>query len=332
MVAEPLVQRVFRALQDGQFHSGTALAESLGVSRGGVWKAVQSLEEAGTRIDAVSNRGYRLRNASGALDEDRILGAMSALARKRVRSLHVEWTLESTNATLMSTQGTPAGDAIVLLAENQTAGRGRRGRSWIAPLGGAICLSLGWVFREMPRDFGALSLAIGVGVMRALEKLGIADAGLKWPNDLLVQGRKLGGILIEMRTEANGAFYVVIGLGINVRLDDAAKSRVNETGTDPIDLASISADVASDRNVVVAALIAEWVAVLQEFESSGLAPFNAEWRRADVLRNRDITVSVADRSTRGVARGIDSSGALLVETPQGLDKFVAGEVTVRPAT
>lgn len=330
--SEPLVQRVFRALQDEQFHSGAALAEKLGVSRGGVWKAVQVLEEGGARIDAVSNRGYRLRGASGALDVERILNATPAHARKQVCSLDVVWSIESTNAALMAVQGAPPGNAIVMLAENQTAGRGRRGRTWFAPLGGAICISLGWVFREMPRDFGALSLAIGVGVMRALEKLGVPGVGLKWPNDLLVQGRKLGGILIEMRTEANGAFYVVIGLGLNVRLDDEVRARVTESGTDPIDLASLSAHVAVDRNAIVAALLEEWIVVLQEFEASGLAPFNNEWRSADVLRNKEVTLSLADRATRGIARGIDSSGALLVETPTGLEKFVAGEVTVRAAT
>ncbi len=305
------------------------MARRLGVSRSAVWKAVVSLRERGLVVHAVRNRGYRLPAPCEPLDAAKIRAALRAGVRERIRHVEAVWSVESTNAALLARNDLPPGRADVLLAEYQTAGRGRRGRAWLAPPGGALCVSLAWSFREVPRDLGALALAVGVCALRALRRRVKEPLALKWPNDLTVEDRKLAGILIEMRAESGGPTYVVIGIGINVALGAAVLERIAATGTRATDLKSAGADPAP-RNAIVADLVGEMVAGLAVFEREGLRPFVDEWKAADALRGRAVGVQAGETSARGVARGIDLGGALLVETPQGLRKFVSGEVSVRP--
>jgi BirA family biotin operon repressor/biotin-[acetyl-CoA-carboxylase] ligase len=220
------------------------------------------------------------------------------------------------------------GSAEVLLAEYQTAGKGRRGRTWVAPPGGAICLSLSWTLPAVSPDLGALGLVIGVCALRALTSLGLAGVELKWPNDLLHAGAKLGGILIELRAEASGPACVVIGLGLNVALGEALLEQIATTGIAPTDLRHAGLGVT--RNAAVCALLTAIVGGLLEFEQAGLKPFLAEWRDADALRGRPVNVIAASELTCGLARGIDVHGALLVETAQGMQRFISGDVSVRP--
>jgi BirA family biotin operon repressor/biotin-[acetyl-CoA-carboxylase] ligase len=158
--------------------------------------------------------------------------------------------------------------------------------------------------------------------------LGVTRARLKWPNDLLVDDRKLGGILIELRAESAGPAYVVIGVGLNVSLGPALLQSIAATGVAATDLASAGL-LRAGRNEIASRLVGDYVRGLLEFEREGLRPFSEEWRRADALRGRPVTVSALDGTTKGLARGIDLHGALLVETPQGLKKFISGDVSVR---
>lgn len=329
-VERPLIARVFAELSDGQFHSGEDLAQALGVSRSAVWKAVKSLRDLGATLHAVRNRGYRLAKSSEPLAAERILEKLSEAVRKRVRSLEVAWTVGSTNTELLSRANPPNGTSEVMLAEYQTAGRGRRGRAWLAPPGGAICLSLSWTFRDVPADLGALGLVIGVCELRALHELGVTGAKLKWPNDLLVDERKLGGILIELRAESDGPACVVIGIGLNVALGAPLLAKIAETGIAATDL--VTAGLAEpSRNAVAGALVDSCVRGLLEFERDGLRPFVENWRDSDALQGKMVDVRGAvGEVTRGLARGVDLHGALLVETAEeGLKKFVSGDVSVR---
>jgi len=325
----PLVERVFAELARGGFQSGETLADRLGVSRSGIWKAVASLRELGATVHAVRNRGYRLANSADPLDAAQIRDALPRNVRERINRLEAVWMVGSTNTMLMERPSPAAGSAEVLLAEYQTSGRGRRGRSWLAPPGGAICLSMSWAFRDMPRDLGALGLVIGVCSLRALTGLGLGTPRLKWPNDLLVESRKLGGILIDLRAEAGGPACVIIGIGLNVSLGTAVLKRIAQAGLEATDLTAAGLERPS-RNAVAAALIRAFVEGLREFEREGLKPFVHEWLEADALRGRPVAVQAGDSTARGVARGIDSDGALLVETPQGLQRFISGDVSVRP--
>lgn len=324
----PLVAKVFAELADDQFHSGEQLAKTLGVSRGAVWKAVESLRELGATLHAVRNKGYRLRSGGDALDAKQIESLLPEPVRSHVRSVDAAWIVDSTNSALLARPNPPFGICEIMLAEYQTAGRGRRGRAWVAPPGGSICLSLSWAFREVPQDLGALGLIIGVCALRALRESGVKQAGLKWPNDLVVEGEKLGGILIELRAESAGPACVVIGIGLNVALGAKLLEAIGETGVSPIDLVTAGLEHPS-RNALAAALITQIVRGLLGFEKEGLRPFADEWRDADALRGRQIDVHTLEGVARGLACGIDLHGALVVETPQGVRRFISGDVTVR---
>jgi len=324
----PLPQRVFQRLDDRGFLSGEALAADLSVTRAAVWKAVEQLRELGVALDAQTSKGYRLAPGVNALSAERIQSQLSTDVRARLEVLLVEWTLESTNSKLLAALPPAAGTAAVVLAEHQTGGRGRRGRGWVAPPGGAICLSLGWQYADMPADLSALSLVVGLCAVNALTELHVPGVSLKWPNDLVTANGKLGGILIEMRAESGGPVHVVAGIGLNVALDDAARAAVKATGNTADDIRAHCASV-PDRNAIVAALLSRLIPAFEGFPRHGLAPHLANWQDCDGLRDREVRVENAGEITRGVARGVDAHGALLVETPTGVRRFISGEVTVR---
>lgn len=324
----PLVARVFAKLADGRFHSGETLAAELEISRSAVWKAAKALRDLGATVHAVRNRGYRLATVAEPLDAVRIRALLARGAAERIKLLETAWSVGSTNTILMERPHPGVGSSEVLLAEYQTSGRGRRGRAWLAPPGGSVCLSLSWTFREVSRELGALGLVIGVCALRALAALGVDRVRLKWPNDLLIEDRKLGGILIELRAESGGPACVVIGIGLNVSLGAALLEQIAATGLSPVDLVTAGLKDAS-RNEVAAGLISSFATGLLEFEREGLKPFIQEWVEADALRGRPVTVQAGEVTSLGVARGIDLDGALLVETPQGLQRFISGDVSVR---
>jgi BirA family biotin operon repressor/biotin-[acetyl-CoA-carboxylase] ligase len=327
--ATPAAQRTFAALADGAFHSGEALAEAAGVTRSAVWKSIETLRELGLRIEAVTNRGYRLAHPTAALDAAAIGAAIDPAQRGPLRALEVEWTLASTNAALLAREPPPPGAFDVLLVEHQSAGRGRRGRSWLAPLGGSLALSLATSFDPMPRELAALSLVVGVCTHRALAARGARGLRLKWPNDLVTEGGKAGGILIDLRAESGGPAHVVIGVGLNLRLDATVRAAVADTGTAAVDLASAGVDPA-DRNAIAAALLGEYLRGIDQFSREGLAPFAAEWAAADALRDRPVRVAGVADERLGIARGIDASGALRLELADGREvPVVSGEVSVR---
>jgi BirA family transcriptional regulator, biotin operon repressor / biotin---[acetyl-CoA-carboxylase] ligase len=326
--AAPLSQRVFGLLADQRWQSGTQLALACGVSRSAIWKAIAALRELGVGVHAVPRRGYRLPQASGFLEAERIRAALPPAIAARLRHGGALWTTTSTNADLLARSDLPPGRFDFLTAEYQSAGRGRRTRSWIAPPGGAICLSMSWNFPSLPSGIAALSLAIGVCALRALKRCAVSGAALKWPNDLVVGAAKLGGILAELRAESGGPAFVVIGIGLNVALGAAVLEQVQATGTRAADLAALGA-APSDRNRLAAALVAEVIDGLLQFERDGFRPFVEEWRAADALQGKAVRVSAEAGSIAGHARGIDLDGALCVQTEQGLQRFVTGDVSVR---
>ncbi|MFI4869707.1 MAG: biotin--[acetyl-CoA-carboxylase] ligase [Steroidobacterales bacterium] len=327
---EPLAKRVYGLLSDGRFHSGTQLAGDCRVSRNAIWKAIAALRVLGVSVHAVPNRGYRLPAATALLERERIVRLLPRAVGARLRTGQCAWRTGSTNTDLLQREVPRAGQFDFLTAEYQSAGRGRRARAWFAPPGGAICLSIGWCFASLPRDISALSLAIGVCALRALAQIGVTGAGLKWPNDLVVGASKLGGILTELRAEAGGPAYVVIGLGLNVALGGTVLRQVAASGTQAADLIALGV-THPDRNRLAAALIGSMVTGLDEFERDGFGAFASEWRSADALEGKAVVISSDGASVTGHARGIDSGGALCLQTREGLQRFVTGEVSARVA-
>jgi BirA family biotin operon repressor/biotin-[acetyl-CoA-carboxylase] ligase len=323
-----LARSVFALLHDGQLHAGSQLAAHLQVSRTAVWKAVASLRLQGVRIDSVARRGYRAHPAYVPLQAALIAAELPPAVRAQLRNGEVWWSTDSTNARLLAVPPPEPGRFDFALAEHQSAGRGRRGRRWFAVPGSALCLSVGWQYGALPIGAGALSLAVGVGLWRVCRRFGVQGVQLKWPNDLVIGNRKLCGVLLELRAESAGAAQVVVGIGLNVRLDPAVRAQIAAAGTDCIDLHDAGV-AAPDRNAWAAAVIADTVLALQTFAAQGFAPFAADWRAADVLDGCAVTVHAAQGSISGQACGIDADGALCVRTGGGLQRFTAGDVSVR---
>lgn len=322
---------VVRLLADGSEHSGEALAAALGISRAAVWKQVQQMEQWGLEVHAAAGRGYRLSQPLDLLERSALLQSLPTLARERLRRLDLADEIDSTNEALLAVDDLPAGRFDACIAEFQSRGRGRRGRQWLAPFGSGLCLSVNWRFAEAPLQLSALSLAVGVAVRRALRSFGVADVGLKWPNDVLLGDGKLGGILCELRAEAAGPAYVVVGVGLNVALPPACGAAIGASGLAPASLADCGLPGLPSRSRLAASLTGQVALALLEFEQAGFGPFLEEWRAADRLLGRPVSLHHGEQVTPGVARGIDADGALLLEQAGGVRRIVSGEVSVRPA-
>lgn len=314
-------------LADGRLHSGERLAKELNVSRAAVWKGVERLRTLGLDVEALPRRGYRLSSPVELLDAQLIEAEVGSPRRSWLRNLDLRFEVDSTNTRLFALDPPPGGSADVCLTELQHAGRGRRGRPWIAPFGGGIALSMAWTFGDGVRTLPALSLAVGVAIVRAARRAGAQGVTLKWPNDIWFQDRKVGGVLIELRAEASGPACVVIGIGLNVALGAGPLARIAATGIAATDLRAAGLEL--PRETIVAALLTAFIQGLLEFEQAALKPFLAEWRDADALRGRAVNVTGGEGIAKGIARGIDAHGALLVETAQGVRRFLSGDVTVR---
>lgn len=330
-----LLQRlaVARAAEQGApvYVSGAALAADFSVTRSAVWKAIGQLRALGTEIEAITHRGYRLAQPCSPLTTAGVLQLLSPATSVRLREGRCEPVIESTNSALLARGLPPAGQFDFLTAEYQSAGRGRRGRNWLAPPGGAVCLSWAWHFAGLAANLGALSLAVGVASLRALAALGIQGVQLKWPNDLTTARGKLGGILIEMRTEAAGPVQVVVGLGLNVALGQQARDEIRQQGNAATDLAELAGAQLPTREPIVAALLEHGITAMEEFARSGLATFAAEYRAADALAGRAVQVLGGNDPISGNACGIDDDGALKVEQGGRIHRIIAGEISVRGA-
>ncbi len=319
---------LLRLLADGELHSGEDLAARLAISRAAVWKQLQLLDDWGIDLQATPGRGYRLGEPLDLLDADAIRNALSQWAAGRLRNLEVHEELGSTSDHLLAVAELPAGRFDACLAEFQSAGRGRRGRRWLAPFASGLCLSVNWSFRDAPSALSALSLAAGVAILRALRRLKIHGLALKWPNDIVHGRRKLGGILIDMRGEAAGPAYVVVGAGINVRLPLSLRAELLADGIEAAGLAELL-DSPLCRNALAASLVNEIALALEEFGARGLSAFMDEWQSADDLIDQPVRVLQGAETVEGLARGIDADGALLVDVGGARRRILSGEVTVR---
>jgi BirA family biotin operon repressor/biotin-[acetyl-CoA-carboxylase] ligase len=314
---------VLRLLADGEFHSGEAMARALGVSRGTVWNALAAIEAAGVEVFRVHKRGYRLPRTVELLEPARIAAALGD--RARAFRVEIAPVAGSTNTELLARAAARAPSGAVLAAETQTGGRGRRGREWVSPLGGSLAFSVLWRFDQGAAGLAGLSLAVGVALARALRGGGAA-VELKWPNDVLVGGCKLAGILIEMQGDASGPSAAVIGIGLNVALPPAARHAIDQAVTD---LSEVCA-APPGRNALLAAILGELHGVLGTFAREGFKPFAREWERHHAHQGRRVVVSRADGSAlTGTARGVADDGALLVENGGRTQRVVSGDVSLR---
>jgi BirA family transcriptional regulator, biotin operon repressor / biotin---[acetyl-CoA-carboxylase] ligase len=320
-----LAANVLRRLADGEFHSGEALARALDVSRASVWHAIRELDAAGLEIYKVHGRGYRLERSLTLLDSASVERALGSLAGRF--TIEVRDEAQSTNTELLARAAAGAPSGSVLVVERQTGGRGRLGRAWHAGVGEALTFSLLWRFARGAGALSGLSLAVGAALARALEKEGATTIGLKWPNDILWQERKLAGILIELAGDALGPTAAVIGIGVNVRLTEATRDRIGQPAAD----LEAACAAAPDRNLLLARVLGEIGATLDDFSRDGFAPLRAEWQRRHAHQGRRVTLTFPDGSRQsGRAGGVAEDGSFLLETPGGIRRFHSGEISLRP--
>lgn len=321
--------RVAERLAHGRFVSGQALAEELGVTRATIWKGIHDLERRGLPVHAVRGRGYRLAAPVEWLDAAAVLGALPPATRRLLEDLAVHRELDSTSSALLAAGPPPPGRARVCLVDYQAGGRGRRGRAWVSSPGAGVCLSVGWQFERPPRGLSALGQVAALAVRRAVETAGVRGVRLKWPNDLVAGGRKLGGLLTELRAEANGPAFVVMGIGLNHRLPAAAAAAITG-GLPPVDLAELCDGRPPGRNAAAAALVAALVSVLDRYAEAGPGNLVADWAAVDALAGRPVELRMDDTRIAGIAAGLEPDGALRLETDAGTRRVTAGDVSVRP--
>ncbi|MBP2634274.1 MAG: birA [Firmicutes bacterium] len=307
----------------GQYISGEEISQALQVSRTAVWKHIRTLKQSGYDIEAHSRLGYTLRQTT-----DRLLPAeIKAHLTSEVLGQEIYYfgEVDSTNneAKKLAANGCPEGTIVV--AEAQATGRGRLSRGWFSPFGKGIWLSV--VLRPPfgPMDAAKCTLMAAVGVNRAINKVTGTGCGIKWPNDILWNGRKIVGILTEMSAEMDAINYVVIGMGINVNIDEFP---------DDIAATAASLSIASGHQIsrikLLTAILSELESVYMLVKKTGFAPALAAWREESITLGQTVKVCGFESSFNGVAVDIDADGALLVETPQGIERVLAGDVSIRP--
>jgi BirA family biotin operon repressor/biotin-[acetyl-CoA-carboxylase] ligase len=307
-------------LANGEFHSGELLGELVGVSRSAIANHIKYLTEIGLDVFSVKGRGYRLASPIKLLDKNRIL---ALVGQKDKTTLEVMSVIDSTNTYVKDRlHSLPQG--FVCLAEAQTNGRGRRGKSWVSPFGSSIYMSMAWTFKGGYQSMAGLSLLVGIAINRSLKKMGIKDCKLKWPNDVYHNFRKLAGILVEVEGQVGSDASAVIGIGINIELPNT----VDEIDQPFVDLVSIT-NKAVDRNELVALIILTLTQMLSEFEIKGLAPFLAEWKEADLFYNEYVYLVSGSTRIHGTSKGINEGGALLLENAGKVTPHHGGEISVR---
>ena len=312
-----------RRLADGKFHSGERIARSLGRSRATLSEALKRAPELGISIFSVPGRGYRLAEPIEFLDQAEV---SRALGDAGVR-LDVVDEVDSTSTRLMSMAASGAPSGTCLAAEWQSAGRGRRGRSWISSVGGSITFSLLWRFERGAGHLAGLSLAVGAAVARAPHRWPKARVQVKWPNDVVIDFRKVAGILVETQGDLQGPSVAVVGVGVNYRLADRTLERIDQAVTD----VAHNAPRAPSRNALLASLLAELAATLRRFEAGGFAPERDAWRALHAYHGRPVRVLPASEPPYdALVSDIAPDGALIVTLPDGRSLSLASaEISLR---
>lgn len=320
-------QQILSQLSDGRFHSGEALGAALGVSRAAVGKHINQLTELGIEIFRVSGKGYCLADSLTLLDAQQIQDLLCGKSKGPI-TVEVKHVISSTNDYLL--QKVRSGEVLknghCVVAECQTAGRGRRGRTWVSPFGSHIYFSMFWQLDGINQAMG-LSIAVGIAVREAMQSSMHSEIKLKWPNDLLVNDEKIAGILVELDGQTDGPCGVVIGIGINVNMPATPAEKVDQPWTDM----NAHCDGEVDRNTLLARLIVHLQRQLSVFEQKGLKSCIDQWNVNDRYFNQPIKLLMGNKEVKGLGKGIDSQGGiLLLEADSNHPKaFYGGEISLR---
>ena len=323
-MSSAIIQRLAGYLSVNETRSGEAIAHELGCSRTAVWKHVESLRALGIEIDAVAGKGYRLREPLELLDSALILAGLDPAVRETLRGLTVESSLDSSNSALRRL-AIDDQHAAVILAEHQSGGRGRRGRLWHSPYARNIYLSIGWKLENSLSELGCLSLVVALATAQGLSRAGLKGHKVKWPNDLLLDGRKLCGCLVEVQGDSQGPCHAVLGVGINVHMPASVlTASIGQPWTD------INSQLPGcSRNTLATLVLEELVTGMDLFAGHGFAPFKDAWKQWDGIQGQTIEVDAGKSVVQGTAVGISESGALLLDTGNEILTLYSGEVSLR---
>lgn len=311
---------ILRALAQGGFHSGEELGTMLGVSRAAISKHIKGIQAWGVDVYRVQGKGYQLAEPMQLLEE-RILQARFG---DLVELIPV---IDSTNQYLLD-RADSLQSGSVCLAEYQTKGRGRRGREWVSPFGANLYMSMYWRLDAGMAAAMGLSLVVGVAIVEALEELGLEGVKLKWPNDLYYQDKKLAGILVEMSGQAGAAANLVIGMGMNLMMPEKTEGITQPWAS----LKDVANTGTLDRNELAITLINTLHQALTDYELEGMQGFVTRWNRLDNFLDRPIKLIMGPREITGICRGINEQGAVLLETENGVESFIGGEISLRLST
>lgn len=307
---------ILNTLCDGHFHSGEGLGEQLGISRAAVSKHVKGIQSWGVDVFSVQGKGYKLAEPMQLLNQELLQSLVTA-------PLELIPVIDSTNQHLLDRINVLESGSVCL-AEYQSKGRGRRGREWVSPFGCNLYLSMYWRLEAGMAGAMGLSLVVGVAIVEALEKLGIAGIKLKWPNDFYHHDKKLAGILVEISGQAGSAAHLVIGMGMNLTMPSQTQGI-----TQPWACLSEVAEQVVDRNQLAVMLINTLQDALTDYEMTGMQGFVERWNRVDNYLDREIRLIMGNREVVGISRGINDQGAVLIETSNGLETYIGGEISLR---
>lgn len=316
-------QALLQLLADGEVHSGQELALALGVSRTAIWKQLSKLEPLGLELCSQVGKGYRLNGGLDLLNLAEIQAGLSSQGRALCGNLTLFNLIDSTNAWLL--RQAPGQGIHLCLAECQTAGRGRRARQWVSPFARNLYLSLRMTIESGVGALEGLSLAVGVVVADCLRDLGCADVELKWPNDILWRGRKLGGVLLELTGDPSGVCHLVVGIGINLFGDKTMTEKIDQPWVALVDIVSQPLR----RNQVTASLINALLPLLASYESTGFAPYHRRWEKYNAFADASVELRLGSSCILGTMKGITDVGALELDTADGRKVFHGGEMSLR---
>ncbi len=321
-------QSILEMLADGDYHSGESIGEKLGISRAAVWKQLKKLQGLGLKLRSVKGRGYVVDGGIPLLDISLIKSSLTDETASLISTFEMFSQIDSTNSYLLGREQSIGG---VCLAEAQSFGRGRRGRQWFSPFGRNIYMSVAWGFEGGVAAMEGLSLAVGVAIANSLEALGLGGVELKWPNDLLFQGKKLGGILIEMTGDPAGYCRAVIGIGINFDMAGgiSVDEQISQPWTDIKALADENARLLPSKSLVVASILNELFPLLNVYVERRFSFYLDEWIRRAAYRSDTVVLQNGSAQIEGRFLGVNKQGALRLMTAAGEGLFYGGEVSLR---
>jgi BirA family biotin operon repressor/biotin-[acetyl-CoA-carboxylase] ligase len=315
---------IVKALNKGYFVSGTAIAKNLTISRSRVWQLISQLKASGLAIDAVSGKGYKLTQPVELLKQTDIEQHLQTLNDQHQANIMVFSYIDSTSQYLIKHHKKLPSNSIVL-AEAQSAGRGRRGKSWTSSFAGCLAISFYHQFNLASNQLSGLSLVTGLAIVKALETLGV-NAQIKWPNDIYVNKQKLAGILIDIVNSNKQQSKVVTGIGLNINIPSTIKQQIDQP---IIDLVSIDKKYQTERNKISAVIIHTLNDYYQHFNQYGLNYFLSQWQQYDLLYEQPIIVDQHNEKTKGIAKGINQHGALKVSINGQISILYSGEVSLK---